>query len=1263
MTSLKVLTWNCHSLYQKLSQFKLKLYALKPHIACLCETWVKDKFLPSFINYSSFHVIRPIRQGGGILILVRNDVSAREKHLISFTNGKLEVQAVTVYGSNFNLDILNLYNPNENILTAEFVHYFGQLSNNCIIVGDFNAHNQLWDNQSTPNATGNNLVDSLFNFSHVCLLTPQNLPTHYHIPTRKYSTLDLCFMTDTLLTSSSLELKGDLGSDHELIIISVDFVAKVIPIVVRSRWKFGGRTEWKQWVNLLPETTTNEDFDISYTKFTTNLFETGERIFKRTKGILNPKYTKPWWNDECEEAVKNRHHAKNVFKRHPTPDNLINLRRLEAIAKKTTKRAKQESFKKFCDSINSFTPTGKVWSQIHLLAHKFKPKKSVPFIVNGQIFTEPSDKTELLADVYESIFNAPLMKDTTPYLLTISLALCDDTDKEYNREFSQFEMDNCIKHLKTSSPGDDQIHNLMIRNLPGKYLIWMLNLFNSSFNSAYIPEAWKSALIMPIPKPNKPETDPKSNRPISLLSCIAKLLEKMINNRLNFVIENTSCLSSSQCGFRRRLCTMDQVVKLEHHVRIALQQRKTCIAIFIDFSSAFDSIWHIGLLYKLAKIGITGRMLRWIESYLKNRTFKVFCQGSYSTSRNINTGVPQGSILSPLLFNVMLSDLPKLKNVFFSEYADDLLIYAVGPTQEVAEQYMQEQISRLYEWTQTWGLTINLDKTKGMVFKSGNYTNPLIKINNSPIEFVPTYKYLGMTLDAPRLIWVNHIEGLKISCLKRINLMKSISHYHWGADRKLLLNFYTSYIRSKIDYGCILFSIAPHYALDSLNKIQNQCLRLALGVRPTSPVVSLEAESNIPPLSHYFKLTILKYYGRLAELPVKLSVKQAIFNSHDNLCNMKWSVVFKPPTIMRIFKLLQQLNISKYPTVNAPLISPLPPWLNLATVFFPDFLIPYPKTAPTSQIIAGFNNLRIENYSNFIEIYTDGSLITEPEKSTSSGMVVYNGESTELFNWRLSPETSIYVAELFAISQATNYVINNVEEAVGVVIYTDSLSSVQSLGNIKTKNYIPLIYKVQANILIILNRFPIKIQYVPGHSGIEGNEMADLTAKAGHVKPITFLTPITREDRYHIIKRLIWEKWKALWVSIISNTGRGNFLFSCKDKLSSWPWSCHKIRAVETALAKMRIGHAGVKYHLNRIGKADGDLCSCGLVDTIDHFLLSCPKYNLLRLRLEHSLRSLGVPLTRKNLLGGGPFEEPVQRVILESVATFLIASSRLKEL
>ena len=733
--------------------------------------------------------------------------------------------------------IINLYNPNEVISTAEYSHYFRLLGRSGIMLGDFNAHHPMWNDRRPSDPNGKNLVESLIELDFVTLLTPQNLPTYYHHATRKFSTLDLIFVTLDLYTMSHVQLGEDMGSDHDPVWAEVSFTPQYSPAKRRRKWIFESGS-WEAWKKSLPPFIINDCDGITETvnQFQTNLLDTSKRIFKLTREQPNVHYSKPWWNDKCAEAVKQKHKARNYFRRHPTEINYNNFKAKEAIANKCVKDAKTESFRQYISEINSQTPIKSVWDKISALSGKFKPYKPVVLFNANEPITVPLEKTSLIADHYADRFKCSMQKANLKYLLPLSMALVEDLSFSYNENFNMTELDIAIKSLKPTSPGHDLIHNLMIKNLPIDYKTTLLHIFNLSFQNSVIPEDWKISIIIPLLKSGKSSTTAQSYRPISLLPCIGKLLEKLVNNRLMFELESKFVLRPSQGGFRKRLCCIDQVSKLESDIRLALSEKKILVAVFIDLEKAFDSVWHLGLVYKLSRLGIKGKMLAWIKEYLQGRKYKVFFEGEYSSEKPIYSGVPQGAILSPLLFNVMMCDLPLENGVSSTEYADDIAFsFASSDPLEVQEK-MNKQMDIFYKWCREWGLSINITKTKAMYFTNRRLVPPDIELSNVPLEYVPTYRYLGLLLDSPKLTWKNHIEFLKDSSAQRVNILKSVSAHHWGADRKMLLNLYFSLIRSRFDYGCQVYINSAFTNLSKLDKIQNNCLRIALGVPKTSPI-------------------------------------------------------------------------------------------------------------------------------------------------------------------------------------------------------------------------------------------------------------------------------------------------------------------------------------------------------------------------------------------------------------------------------------------
>ena len=712
---------------------------------------------------------------------------------------------------------------------------------------------------------------------------------------------------------------------------------------------------------------------------------------------------------------------------------------------------------------------------------------------------------------------------------------------------------------------------------------------------------------------------------------------------------------------------MDQIAKLENTIRTTYIEKKICLVIFIDLSKAYDTIWHTGLLYKLQQSGIKGKILKWIHEYVSNRSFKVFFEGEYSCEKKISSGVPQGSTLSPTLFNVMINDIPKLPGVFLSEYADDITFYCYGDSFNELKTLAQKQMDMLYKWTKTWGLKINPSKTKGMVFTNKRMGTPSnIYANEVPIEYVKTYKYLGMIFDAPGLKWKNHIDYIRDTSLSRINILKCISAKQWGADRNVLCRLYKSLIRSKLDYGSMFYSAANQTYIQKLDTIQNTCIRLAIGAQKTSPILSIEVESHIPPLKIHRIMTLLKYYCRLSELPNNISCCKTISNNINYLATKNWSSNKIAPAVIRAVKYFETLNLPAYPFQPTPLTTPIPPWFNLNNVckqFFSDQPVANISDSNAQQI---FSCLKDE-FDPIIELYTDGSRIISPDISCSAAVIAKTNNTTVMTNFRLPPETEIMGCELFAIKQALLYIKEEYfDKSIyvdKVAIYTDSLSSIQTIKNPCPRNYINLIFNIHNMLSTMIDKINIVIQFIPGHKNIKGNEMADLAANAAHSNDNILDIPLSYNEKVRHIRTAVLDLWQTNWRQLVAITNKGKHLTTIKSQVGHWPWSCHRNRTVETVFAKLRIGHANFNQHLFRFELTPSPFCRCGYTENVDHIFLQCSLYAEERTDLYEILQNSITRFDTKNLLGGGNFEADTQKFIIENVAKYLFKINKLHTL
>ena len=423
---------------------------------------------------------------------------------------------------------------------------------------------------------------------------------------------------------------------------------------------------------------------------------------------------------------------------------------------------------------------------------------------------------------------------------------CDEEEK-MNNNFTIFELETAIISLKNTSPGKDMITNELLKHLNANMINELLYLYNTSWSTGLIPKPWKHSILIPLLKPGKDSKELDSYRPIALLPTIAKLMEKLIANRMHYWLEKNGKLKKFQCGFRKNLSTTDVLLQFDYNIKKALSVNNYTVVIYIDLEGAYDKVWHIGLLNKMKLMNTPSRLYNWMIDYLNERTFQVRIGTCLSENRKFKSGVPQGAILSPILFNIMLSDIPEMKQINIYCYADDITISCSGPNLKEVKQTIQKYINLLSEYFQKWGMSVSEDKTKMQIFtKNKNPSTCTIKLKNKTIPLVKNKKLLGLIIDAPKMTFKDHIEALTINIKKRIDIMKSIASTKWGASTKILKLFYITYVRAKIDYGCVVYANTSSKHLQKLDKLQNRALRLILGALNTSPIISMEVIANIP---------------------------------------------------------------------------------------------------------------------------------------------------------------------------------------------------------------------------------------------------------------------------------------------------------------------------------------------------------------------------------------------------------------------------------
>ena len=292
----------------------------------------------------------------------------------------------------------------------------------------------------------------------------------------------------------------------------------------------------------------------------------------------------------------------------------------------------------------------------------------------------------------------------------------------------------------------------------------------------------------------------------------------------------------------------------------AFKEKKETLTIFFDLSKAFDKVSHVAVMYKLCHLGLRGRSLRWLHSFFKtgiSRSLWGVNVHHIILSKQGYHRVPYYSKPS-LICNIrLLHDTSHLQCILQLIVEDDITFAVTANTVLDAQTQLQRAVNSFLHWTHPWALEVNPSKTKLMCFTRKRIQMiPNIFIGREKVDFVTNHCFLGLYLDSPLLTWKRHIDYLRRPCMKRLDIMKRIASSNWGSSTVSLITFYKASIRSKLDYGCEVYSSASLSLLSTLNVIQSTALRLATGTFRTSLILAIHTESNILPLKYWRSLRV-----------------------------------------------------------------------------------------------------------------------------------------------------------------------------------------------------------------------------------------------------------------------------------------------------------------------------------------------------------------------------------------------------------------------
>ena len=744
------------------------------------------------------------------------------------------------------------------------------------------------------------------------------------------------------------------------------------------------------------------------------------------------------------------------------------------------------------------------------------------------------------------------------------------------------ELNMAIRKLKKrKSPGPDRITNEMLQHLGNIAVKKLLDIFNLSWKQGQVPQCWREATMIPILKRGKNKSKPQSYRPISLTSCVCKTLERIINQRLQLYLETESIIAPQQAGFRQYRSTEDQTTHLSQVIEDAFQAKKAVLTVFIDLQKAFDKVWKDGLMNKLLRCGIKGNMVRWIKSYLHNRRARVFVDGHSGQKVLLRQGVPQGGVLSPSLFilfiNDIVAELPRGVNAAL--YADDLVLWCSEEYATTATYRIQNALKNVAAWAERWCVTVNREKTTATLFTLSSKAKPgKLTLGNTTLKYVDQQTYLGVTFDK-KMTWKPHINQAEGKARRKLNILRKLAGTTWGATDNILKTVYQGTVRPHLEYGSSAWTTAAKTHLQTLDKVQNQALRIITGGMKTTPIAKMEETSSIPPL------------GKRRERKAMLQANKFSCSENHPMRERLQSLSsgrLKRSSFAVETRALNRKHQESLPSQVLPLSFSLdaPPWEDREETVTVETTIPCitNKGEHSDQVLKTLTLATLEERypaESWIRVYTDGSATNAVKSGVAGVHIQYpSGERAE----EALPtglHCTNYKAEVDALTQAAHTMATRADRTTQVVFLTDALSVLQAYNS----DRLPSLKKALNNIKSLRT----VLQWIPSHCGIEGNDKADELAKLGAAQD---------------------QKDNAVSLAELNNIIKALFRTPAQKD------SFHLLtRPEQVTIFRLRTGHNRMNKHLHsKLRVVPSPMCPCGEAEQDTHHILQdCGNFRQLR--------------------------------------------------
>ena len=797
--NLRILYFNVRSLYPKFDELCAQCDIEKPDVICLTETWLCADIIESECTIPGYKCIRcdRNRHGGGVAVYISENL---EFQVIMCGPSGLEFLLVSVHNVNNahrKLYIGVWYRPPANNTALDDLYSVLEsldptVLSNFVLLGDFNID---FYNHNHP------LFCKLSSFLHSFELTQVvSQPTCIN-PSGNSTLIDLVLLSapSQLVSCNVIPPLGN--SDHNGIHLTLKRFWNPSPVKTQKRnvWRYShahfdkanALINANDWTFLDNES----DMDTLWSMWEERFMGIMEQYIP--KATISPRRNLPWMNKHIRAKIKKRNVAYRKGRKTGCPSVWNKYRTLRNQVVSMLRQSKRDHLKKM-----SSQGSKHFWKTV-----KFLNKKScqIPTLKKGSdVMTSNTDKAACLNEVFSLNFNSavPSLTEDDSHKFLVDF----ETIPPENILCTEDEVLTLLLAIDTSkASGPDGISGKMLKNTAVSISPILTKLFNLSLSSGKIPHKWKVSSVVPIPKSTANTENPCNYRPISLLSIVSKLLEKHVYSVVLEHFTEREMLTKDQWGFTPGKSTVTALVSSFYEILQLLESGADVSFVFFDLSKVFDSVPHLPLLQKLSDCGLDQHILQWILYYLCGREQYVVVDGASSKTTPVVSGVPQGSVLGPLLFLVYIncvSSLPLTTGSRLTIYADDILLFKPIYLSQDYEA-LQKDIDAIAECTKASHLTLNPAKCRYLIAsrKRQSILPPGgLLLDNCALEQVHSYRYLGVLVTST-LTWKEHIKQICTKARKLVGML--YRKFSTWADTDTLRCLYLTCIRPHLEYICL----------------------------------------------------------------------------------------------------------------------------------------------------------------------------------------------------------------------------------------------------------------------------------------------------------------------------------------------------------------------------------------------------------------------------------------------------------------------------